>query len=198
MSNNDNSTSADKYRDTVFLPKTEFPMRGELPKREPDMVRRWQDMDLYSKIRGASKGKKKWILHWGPPYANGHAHMGHAFTKCLKDLVNKCWQMSGYDAPMIPGWDCHGLPIEWKIEEKYRAENKNKDDVDKITFRAADVGEVEAVAFAQMVQAGGGEGEVDQAEAVTGDGDVVARPFAEVDRFVHARLDGVESTRDSG
>ncbi len=143
MSNNDNSTSADKYRDTVFLPKTEFPMRGELPKREPDMVRRWQDMDLYSKIRGASKGKKKWILHWGPPYANGHAHMGHAFTKCLKDLVNKCWQMSGYDAPMIPGWDCHGLPIEWKIEEKYRAENKNKDDVDKIRFRA------ECRAFAQ-------------------------------------------------
>jgi isoleucyl-tRNA synthetase len=136
MSNNDNNSAADKYRDTVFLPKTEFPMRGELPKREPDMVRRWQDMDLYSKIRGASKGRKKWVLHWGPPYANGHAHMGHAFTKSLKDIINKSWQMSGFDAPMVPGWDCHGLPIEWKIEEKYRAEGKDKDAVDKIAFRA--------------------------------------------------------------
>lgn len=141
MSNNDNN--ADKYRDTVFLPKTDFPMRGELPKREPDMVRRWQDMDLYSKIRKVSKGRKKWILHWGPPYANGHAHMGHAFTKSLKDIINKSWQMAGYDAPMVPGWDCHGLPIEWKIEEKYRAEGKDKDAVDKISFRA------ECRAFAQ-------------------------------------------------
>lgn len=136
MSNNDNSLAADKYRDTVFLPKTDFPMRGELPKREPDMVRRWQDMDLYAKIRKASKGKKKWVLHWGPPYANGHAHMGHAFTKSLKDLINKSWQMAGYDAPMVPGWDCHGLPIEWKIEEKYRNEGKNKDEVDIVKFRA--------------------------------------------------------------
>ena len=148
MSNNDTSTgtdkiSADKYRDTVFLPKTDFPMRGELPKREPDMVARWQDMDLYSKIRKASKGRKKWVLHWGPPYANGHAHMGHAFTKSLKDIINKSWQMAGYDAPMVPGWDCHGLPIEWKIEEKYRAEGKDKDAVDKIAFRA------ECRAFAQ-------------------------------------------------
>ncbi len=136
MSNNDNSTNADQYRDTVFLPKTDFPMRGELPKREPAFVTRWQDMDLYSKIRNASKGRKKWVLHWGPPYANGHAHMGHAFTKSLKDLINKSWQMAGFDAPMVPGWDCHGLPIEWKIEEKYRAEGKDKDAVDKITFRA--------------------------------------------------------------
>ncbi len=135
MSNNDNTAGADKYRDTVFLPKTDFPMRGELPKREPDMVRRWQDMDLYSKIRKVSKGRKKWVLHWGPPYANGHAHMGHAFTKSLKDIINKSWQMAGYDAPMVPGWDCHGLPIEWKIEEKYRAEGKNKDEVDIVKFR---------------------------------------------------------------
>ena len=137
MSNNDNnSTGADKYRDTVFLPKTDFPMRGELPKREPDMVRRWQDMDLYAKIRKASKGRKKWVLHWGPPYANGHAHMGHAFTKSLKDLINKSWQMAGFDAPMVPGWDCHGLPIEWKIEEKYREAGKDKDEVDIVKFRA--------------------------------------------------------------
>jgi isoleucyl-tRNA synthetase len=144
MSNDNSMTNAaDKYRDTVFLPKTEFPMRGELPKKEPAMVQRWQDMDLYSKIRKVSTGRKKWVLHWGPPYANGHAHMGHAFTKCLKDLVNKCWQMSGYDAPMVPGWDCHGLPIEWKIEEKYRADGKDKDAVDKVVFRA------ECRAFAQ-------------------------------------------------
>ncbi|MFA5592728.1 MAG: isoleucine--tRNA ligase [Micavibrio sp.] len=133
MTNNDNK--ADQYRDTVFLPKTDFPMRGELPKREPAMAQRWKEMDLYARLRDASKGKKKWVLHWGPPYANGHAHMGHAFTKSLKDLINKSWQMAGYDAPMVPGWDCHGLPIEWKIEEKYRAEGKNKDEVDIIKFR---------------------------------------------------------------
>lgn len=137
MSNNDTTPSnADKYRDTVFLPKTEFPMRGELPKREPDMVRKWQDMDLYSKIRKTSKGRKKWILHDGPPYANGHIHMGHAVNKILKDIINKCWQMQGFDAPYVPGWDCHGLPIEWKIEEKYREAGKDKDVVDKIAFRA--------------------------------------------------------------
>ncbi len=133
-SNNDNN--ADQYRDTVFLPKTDFPMRGELPKREPDMVRRWQDMDLYAKIRSASKGRKKWLLHDGPPYANGHIHMGHALNKILKDVINKSWQMDGYDAPYVPGWDCHGLPIEWKIEEKYREAGKDKDVIDKITFRA--------------------------------------------------------------
>jgi isoleucyl-tRNA synthetase len=137
MSENDNNnTGADKYRDTVFLPKTDFPMRGELPKREPDMVRRWQEMDLYGKIRNASKGHKKWILHDGPPYANGHIHMGHALNKILKDVINKSWQMAGYDSPYVPGWDCHGLPIEWKIEEKYREAGKDKDSVDKIAFRA--------------------------------------------------------------
>ncbi len=137
MSNNDNQTTgADKYRDTVFLPKTEFPMRGELPKKEPEMLKRWQDMDLYSKIRKASKGRKKWILHDGPPYANGHIHIGHAVNKILKDLINKSWQMKGFDAPYVPGWDCHGLPIEWKIEEKYREAGKDKDAVAPIQFRA--------------------------------------------------------------
>jgi isoleucyl-tRNA synthetase len=144
MSNNDNSQSAaDLYRDTVFLPKTDFPMRGELPKKEPDILKRWQDMDLYAKIRETSKGRKKWILHDGPPYANGHIHIGHAANKILKDLINKSWQMKGYDAPYVPGWDCHGLPIEWKIEEKYREAGKDKDDVDAITFRQ------ECRAFAQ-------------------------------------------------
>ncbi len=125
----------DQYRDTVFLPNTEFPMRGELPKKEPEMVQRWQKMDLYKKVRDVSKGREKWILHDGPPYANGHIHMGHAVNKILKDVINKSWQMKGFDAPYVPGWDCHGLPIEWKVEEKYRDAGKNKDDVDPITFR---------------------------------------------------------------
>lgn len=145
MSNNDNSTSnADQYRDTVFLPKTDFPMRGELPKKEPAIAKRWQDEDLYGQIRKISKGRKKWILHDGPPYANGHIHIGHAVNKILKDLINKSWQMKGFDAPYVPGWDCHGLPIEWKIEEKYRDAGKDKDLVPPIQFRA------ECREFAQM------------------------------------------------
>lgn len=134
MSNED--TNKDKFKDTVFLPKTDFPMRGNLPEREPEMIKMWEDMDLHGKIREKSKGKPKWILHDGPPYANGNIHMGHALNKILKDMINKSWQMMGYDAPYVPGWDCHGLPIEWKIEEKYRAEGKDKDEVDPIDFRA--------------------------------------------------------------
>ncbi len=126
---------ADFYKETVFLPKTDFPMRGGLAQKEPEILKKWQDEDLFGQVRVASKGKPKWILHWGPPYANGHAHIGHAFTKSLKDVVNRSWQMMGYDAPLVPGWDCHGLPIEWKIEEQYRARGLNKDDVDKIAFR---------------------------------------------------------------
>ena len=125
----------DFYRSTVFLPKTEFPMRGELPKREPDQVKAWQAMDLYGQMRKAAKGKKKWILHDGPPYANGDIHMGHAVNKILKDVVVKSWSMLGYDTPYVPGWDCHGLPIEWKIEEKYRDAGKDKDDIAPLAFR---------------------------------------------------------------
>lgn len=133
----------DAYKDTVFLPKTDFPMRGELPKKEPEIVKRWQEIDLYKKLREASAGKQKYVLHDGPPYANGDIHMGHALNKILKDVINRSWQAMGYDAPYVPGWDCHGLPIEWKIEEKYRAEGKNKDDVSALDFRA------ECRAFAQ-------------------------------------------------
>ena len=99
MSNNKDNTDqkTDKFRDTVFLPKTEFPMRGNLPTREPEMLKKWQDDDLHGKIRAASKGKPKWILHDGPPYANGNIHMGHAMNKILKDMINKSWQMMGYD-----------------------------------------------------------------------------------------------------
>jgi len=132
---NDKQSNKDKFKDTVFLPKTEFPMRGNLPEKEPVMVQKWQDMVLYAKIRDASKDKKKWILHDGPPYANGNIHMGHALNKILKDVINKSWQMTGHNAPYVPGWDCHGLPIEWKIEEKYRADGKDKDEVDPLQFR---------------------------------------------------------------
>ena len=128
-------TNTDLYKDTVFLPKTDFPMRGDLPQKEPVIQKKWADMDLYAKLREASKGREKWVLHWGPPYANGRAHVGHAFTKSLKDIVNRCKQMSNLDAPLVPGWDCHGLPIEWKIEEKYRDKGLNKDDVPILQFR---------------------------------------------------------------
>ncbi|MEM6780610.1 MAG: isoleucine--tRNA ligase [Pseudomonadota bacterium] len=131
----DTKTNADFYRETVFLPKTDFPMRGGLPQKEPEIVKKWQDMDLYGKLREASKGREKWILHDGPPYANGNIHMGHAVNKILKDVINRSWQMLGYDAPYVPGWDCHGLPIEWKIEEEYRAKGEDKDAVDPLTFR---------------------------------------------------------------
>ncbi len=132
----DDTTNADFYKETVFLPNTEFSMRGELPKKEPVILEKWQKMDLYKQLREAGKGKEKFILHDGPPYANGHIHIGHAMNKILKDVVVKTMQMRGFDAPYVPGWDCHGLPIEWKIEEKYRAEGKDKDDVDTLTFRA--------------------------------------------------------------
>ena len=123
------------YRPTVFLPKTDFPMRGDLPKREPAMLERWQGMDLYRLLREASKGREKFVLHDGPPYANGHLHIGHALNKILKDVVNRSQQMLGKDAPFVPGWDCHGLPIEWMIEEKYRARKMSKDSVPVDQFR---------------------------------------------------------------
>ncbi len=125
----------DQYKDSVFLPKTDFPMRGGLPQKEPEILKQWADMDLYGQLRTQAAGKPKWVLHDGPPYANGNLHMGHAVNKILKDVIVKSWQMNGYDAPYVPGWDCHGLPIEWKIEEKYRDAGKDKDEVDIIEFR---------------------------------------------------------------
>jgi isoleucyl-tRNA synthetase len=123
------------YKNTVFLPNTPFPMRGELPKREPDMLTRWEKIGLYKKLREASKGREKFVLHDGPPYANGHLHIGTALNKILKDTVNRAQQMLGKDANYVPGWDCHGLPIEWKIEEEYRAKGKDKDAVPVVEFR---------------------------------------------------------------
>ena len=95
-------------------------MRGDLPKKEPQILARWERMELWRRLREQSRGRPKFILHDGPPYANGHLHIGTALNKILKDVVNRARQMAGYDADYIPGWDCHGLPIEWKIEEEYR------------------------------------------------------------------------------
>jgi isoleucyl-tRNA synthetase len=126
---------ATDYKSTVFLPKTEFEMRGRLPEREPGLLARWQEMDLYARQREISAGREKFILHDGPPYANGNLHIGHALNKILKDVINRSQQMLGKDANYVPGWDCHGLPIEWKIEEKYRADGRNKDEVPIVEFR---------------------------------------------------------------
>jgi isoleucyl-tRNA synthetase len=124
------------YRDTVFLPRTDFPMRGDLPKREPQILARWQAMGLYDRLRAQSRGRPKFMLHDGPPYANGNIHIGHALNKILKDVVNRSRQMAGFDAYYVPGWDCHGLPIEWQIEEKYRKSGRDKDAVPLLDFRA--------------------------------------------------------------
>jgi isoleucyl-tRNA synthetase len=120
---------------TLFLPKTDFPMRAGLPDLEPKLLKRWDEIGLYEAIRKQSKGRPKFVLHDGPPYANGNIHIGHALNKILKDLVVKSQQMLGYDSNYVPGWDCHGLPIEWKIEEQYRAKGRNKDDVPVNEFR---------------------------------------------------------------
>ena len=106
------------YKDTINLPKTEFPMRGNLPKREPETLAFWDEIDIYGKLRESGQGKEKWVLHDGPPYANGSLHIGHAVNKILKDVIIKSKTMDGYDSPYIPGWDCHGLPIEHEVEKK--------------------------------------------------------------------------------
>ncbi|WOS64560.1 isoleucine--tRNA ligase [Sinorhizobium fredii] len=123
------------YSSTLYLPQTEFPMRAGLPQKEPETVARWQKMELYKKLRASAAGRDKFVLHDGPPYANGNIHIGHALNKILKDVINRSFQMRGFDANYVPGWDCHGLPIEWKIEEKYREKGRNKDDVPVNEFR---------------------------------------------------------------
>ncbi|HEY0302835.1 MAG TPA: isoleucine--tRNA ligase [Rhizomicrobium sp.] len=129
MSKTDTTTDARDYRATLFLPETAFPMKAGLPEAEPKWLKRWDAMDLYGRIRRQAKGRPLFILHDGPPYANGEIHSGTGLNKVLKDIVVRSRGFLGYDAPYIPGWDCHGLPIEWKIEEKYRKEGKSKDDV---------------------------------------------------------------------
>ena len=130
------TTKPRDYRDTVFLPNTPFPMRGDLPKREPEALIRWADMDLWARMRADRAGSPPFILHDGPPYANGHLHIGHALNKILKDVINRAQRMAGRDANYIPGWDCHGLPIEWKVEEQYRKTGRDKDAVPILQFRA--------------------------------------------------------------
>ncbi|WP_086617701.1 isoleucine--tRNA ligase [Erythrobacter tepidarius] len=114
------------YRDTVFLPKTDFPMKAGLPQKEPGIAARWEQIGLYDALRKARRGREKFILHDGPPYANGDMHIGHALNHILKDMVCRTQNLLGKDAPYVPGWDCHGLPIEWKVEEQYRKEKKAK------------------------------------------------------------------------
>ncbi|MFA8443492.1 isoleucine--tRNA ligase [Yoonia sp.] len=123
------------YKQTLNLPRTDFPMRAGLPKREPEWLERWEKIGVYDRLRDKAEGRQPFTLHDGPPYANGHLHIGHALNKILKDMVVRSQQMMGRDARYVPGWDCHGLPIEWKIEEQYRAKGRDKDDVDVVDFR---------------------------------------------------------------
>jgi isoleucyl-tRNA synthetase len=122
------------YSETLFLPRTEFPMRAGLPQREPEILARWQKLGLYRRLRAAGKGRPRFVLHDGPPYANGNIHIGTALNKILKDVVVRSHQMMGWDCPYVPGWDCHGLPIEWEIEKEYRAKGKDKDKVPVAEF----------------------------------------------------------------
>jgi len=128
--------TARDYRDTVFLPKTDFPMKAGLPQKEPGILARWQEQRFYEELRNRRRGREKFILHDGPPYANGDMHIGHALNHILKDMVVRTQTLLGKDAPYVPGWDCHGLPIEWKVEEQYRKKKLNKDEVPAVEFRA--------------------------------------------------------------
>jgi isoleucyl-tRNA synthetase len=129
-------TNKPDYRSTVFLPKTDFPMKAGLPQKEPAILARWVEQDLYGQVRKSRAGRDKFIAHDGPPYANGDIHIGHALNKTLKDMVVRTQTLLGKDAPYVPGWDCHGLPIEWKVEEQYRKKKLNKDEVPIKEFRA--------------------------------------------------------------
>ncbi|MBX9467635.1 MAG: isoleucine--tRNA ligase [Rhizobium sp.] len=123
------------YSKTLYLPETEFPMRAGLPQKEPEMAAKWKEMGLYKRLRASAAGREKFVLHDGPPYANGNIHIGHALNKVLKDVITRSFQMRGFDSNYVPGWDCHGLPIEWKIEEKYREKGMDKNEVPVNEFR---------------------------------------------------------------
>ncbi len=122
-------------KENINLPKTSFSMKANLPTKEPEILKFWERQNMYKKLRESRKGKVKFVLHDGPPYANGHIHMGTALNKILKDMITKFHQMDGKDSVYVPGWDCHGLPIEWKIEEQYKKNKKNKDEVPIKKFR---------------------------------------------------------------
>ncbi len=129
-------TDAPDYRDTVFLPRTDFPMKAGLAAKEPAILERWKRIGVHDRLREQRSGRERFILHDGPPYANGDIHMGHAMNKVLKDIVVRSQTLLGKDAPYVPGWDCHGLPIEWKVEEAYRAKKRSKEEVPVDQFRA--------------------------------------------------------------
>jgi len=135
MTDTASSTTDTDYSATLFLPQTEFPMRAGLPEREPGWLKRWEEMDIYTMQREQAAERPLFTLHDGPPYANGNIHIGHALNKTLKDFVARSMQMLGYNSAYVPGWDCHGLPIEWKIEEQYRAQGKDKNEVPIVEFR---------------------------------------------------------------
>ena len=122
-------------KENINLPKTSFSMKANLPTKEPEILKFWEEQNMYKKLRESRKGKEKFVLHDGPPYANGHIHMGTALNKILKDMITKFHQMDGKDSVYVPGWDCHGLPIEWKIEEQYKKNKKNKDEIPIKKFR---------------------------------------------------------------
>ncbi len=175
-------SKARDYSETLFLPKTDFPMRAGLSQKEPELLARWQKLDLYGALRAAAKGRPRFVLHDGPPYANGNIHIGHALNKILKDVVTRSQQMLGYDSNYVPGWDCHGLPIEWKIEEEnYRAKGKPKPDLSSpaalVEFRR------ECRAFAEHWI------KVQRVEferlGVTGDW---AHPYTTMDNFAEAQI----------
>ena len=129
MSEKPQKSDVTDYSKTLYLPQTEFPMRAGLPQREPEILKRWNEIGLYGRLREKAAGRAKFVLHDGPPYANGNIHIGHSLNKILKDVVTKSQQMLGFDSNYVPGWDCHGLPIEWKIEEEnYRSKGKQKPD----------------------------------------------------------------------
>src|SRR5690349_2484656 len=135
MSDADKPASRD-YRDTVFLPKTDFPMKAGLPQKEPGIAAKWEAEKLYEQLRDSRRGRPKFMYHDGPPYANGDMHIGHALNHTIKDMVCRTQNLLGKDAPYVPGWDCHGLPIEWKVEEQYRKAKRDKDSVPLLEFRA--------------------------------------------------------------
>ncbi|MBO6036126.1 MAG: class I tRNA ligase family protein, partial [Acetobacter sp.] len=129
-------TLADYYRKTVFLPRTSFPMRGNLPVQEPRWLEHWRVSGLDERLARQAEARPPFTLHDGPPYANGNLHIGHALNKINKDVINRAHRMAGYGVRYVPGWDCHGLPIEWKVEENYRKAKRNKESVSILEFRA--------------------------------------------------------------
>src|SRR5467141_1194192 len=182
MSEKPQKSEANDYSKTLFLPKTDFPMRAGLPQKEPEILKRWRSIDLYGKLRESAKGRAKFVLHDGPPYANGNIHIGHSLNKILKDVVTKSQQTLGFDSNYVPGWDCHGLPIEWKIEEEnYRSKGRPKPD-----FRDS----AAMVAFRKECRAYAGHWLNVQREefkrlGIIGDWD---QPYATMDYFAEAQI----------